>query len=333
MSEEPIDLEVTIVPSSGQAAISATTESIPIPSESIKSTVTPISTPEPTAKTLSFTATSTSTSTPKVTSTPSTTEVTEVVVESTTIPLEDMILTATPDLSAGVTETLDYSSPTGVWNASLIQTYAPGRTVYQRIVVTGEQSEVTAAERWAYSGLGSDAPQLLQWSADESVLWYGFFGVPDGCSIGGFWSGVSRLDLLTGEETLIGDDIFAIPAPDEQTFVELDGRNLIIRNQAERDEKQIQLPILETQVVGRPIWNPTSERVAFLVTESSGECQFSNSVLYIILPNVKIHQTQFTSEPLLFIDQWVSNDVLSLVDVEGGKWFLNTNDGGLTEQE
>lgn len=324
VGEKSVGLETTIAPSSDTAFESVAT----------------LSTVEPSPPTAMLTATSNpiaeqldvlSTSTPLATFIPVLTEEEEIIAEPTS--LADAILTATSSLSEGVTETVSYTSPTGLWQASVVQTYAAERTVYQRIVVFGERGEVTAAERWTYAGLGSDAPQILQWSADESVLWYGFFGAPDGCSLGGFWSGITRLDLLTGEEMLIGEDIYALPAPDEQTFAEFDESSLTIRNQATGDEKQIALPIVETQFVARPFWNPASERVAFLVSEPNGECQISTSVLYVFLTDMGVHQTRFSSDPLLFIDQWVSNEILSLVDVDGGKWFLDTNDGLLTAQE
>ncbi len=247
--------------------------------------------------------------------------------------LADAVLTATPDLTDAVTQTTIYTSPTGSWQVSLIQTYASNRTVYQRFIATSDEYEVTAAERWTYSGLGSDSPRILQWSTDETVIWYGFFGAPDGCSVGGFWTEITRLNLLTGEETLIGDNVYDVPAPDDKTYIDIVNSTLSVQNRLDESEQIISLPIVEGQILGMPNWASSSELIAFVVTERNDICSHFNSILYVDLVSGSVQQTQFSDNPLLFIKQWESNELLSLVDANGENWLLNVQSGDLTKQQ
>ena len=221
-----------------------------------------------------------------------------------------------------------YPSPDGSWRVEvIIYDCAPidpeqprGNSLEQLFLVTeaGGKKTLLDSQLLNCGGLGASGLEGLFWTSSSSYFYYTGTreGVPDGC---GFWQGLmDRINVSEKSTEYVGagpvspsGDLIATWVDHDLTLWKLDGPRFA----------SITHPIPEA-IPGPIAWSPTSEAVAYLLSEDY--CPLGLTYLVIMdLDHLSPEIVLSSSSPSFANIAWEAPNRIVLEDEEAGHWAYN----------
>jgi hypothetical protein len=316
-------------------------------------TTTPTRTKVPT-KTPTDIPTETPTNTPTLTNTPTATQTpTATLVPTST---NTLVPTHTPTLAPTATfepfviatvnaglpvdPTLTSPSPNGEWIAmvSLLADVPVGDASYYttqlKVRYTKSFIEWIPLEYVSHWGLGYTFPEPFHWSEDGNFLYFTNRKVVDGCSLFTNGGDLRSLNLIDGTVTeiipTVGNHLAL--SEDENLLAYTTWGNppdLVIRDMESGEERRTPL---DADQAGSIVWSPDSKTLVLTLASQPCLPDWEQAVVKI---NVNTMGQTFSvpyDDRRFVTKEWVEG-LISLLDKDGGLWWLNLDSGELTPVE
>lgn len=173
-------------------------------------------------------------------------------------------------------------------------------------------------------------PGVVAWAANGEAVYWGEQMYPDGC---GYYIGplnLHRLNLVTGEDTVLIPEISlrAAVAPDESAVVYSTAQGLVLRNLASGAEQTVPWQRQENDFLTGIVWAADSQ--SFVVGSLLNACSSSSAYLHRFKASDLSAQTLLNGDARGFVPlHWPAPNTLFLRDNAGERWQLNPDTGDL----